>query len=98
MNDFDVKWQKAAARARECPRREESAPFGFASRVLAAAAQPQAPAVSVEEVWQRLTWRSLAIVSSVLVICAAVEIPHLKDRKPFEPGIENTVAQLVWSL
>ena len=28
----------------------------------------------------------------------AVEMPHLRDPKPLEPGIENAVAQVVWAL
>lgn len=98
MNDFDVKWQTCAARARDNPRRDHEAPFGFASRVLAAAAESPPPSIPLEQVWQRLTWHSLGLVGVVLVICALVEVPHLKDRTVLDPGIENTVAQLVWAL
>mgnify|MGYP003549342781 CR=1 FL=1 len=35
---------------------------------------------------------------AVLLVCAAVELPHFRNTQPLKPGIENTVAQLVWSL
>ncbi len=98
MTNFDRNWQVCAARARENARADESAPFGFASRVLSAARNSLERPVSMEEVWQRLTWRSLAVVASVLVICAAIELPHFSSRTTMKPGIENTVAQLVWTL
>jgi len=98
MNDFDVKWQACAERARGIPQRDEAAPFGFATRVLGVAMRTPAPRMSPELVWQRLTWGALGVIAMVLLVCAVVEGPHLRDRKPLEPGIENTVAQVVWSL
>jgi hypothetical protein len=98
MNDFDAKWQACAKRARGIPRRDEAAPFGFATRVVGFALRPPAPRMSLELVWQRFTWGALGVIATVLLVCAVVEGPHLRDRKPLEPGIENTVAQVVWSL
>jgi hypothetical protein len=96
MNDFDAKWQTAAAQARQATRREEGTPVGFAVRVLARAAQPER--VPIELAWDRLMPRLLAGAVAVLLICAALEAPHWRDNRLLEPGIENTVAQLVWSL
>ena len=73
-------------------------PLGFATRVLALARKPSSPQVSLELVWQRLTYGALGFIAAVLVVCAVLEMPYLRDRKPLEPGIENTVAQLVWSI
>jgi len=98
MSSFDSKWKTCAGRAREVPERDTTAPFGFATRVLAAAAAQPTEPVSLEVVWQRLTFRSLGLVGAVLVLCAVFELPHWHDRRPFEPGVENTVAQLVWTL
>lgn len=97
MRKFDAKWQICSARARKQPRPDESAPLGFASRVLAAARSQSRPA-SLEQVWQQLAWSSLALAAVLLLVCALIEMPHLGKRKPLDPGIENTVAQLVWSL
>lgn len=98
MTKFDRNWQVCAARARENARADENPPFGFASRVLSAARHTLERPMSLEEVWQRLTWRFLAVVTSVLVIFAALELPHFSNHTTMKPGIENTVAQLVWTL
>jgi hypothetical protein len=96
MKDFDTKWQACAARARQASARDDQAPLGFAGRVVARAARPEMPAVV--QVCQRLVVRLLAGAVVVLILCASLEVPHLRDQHPLKPGIENTVAQLVWSL
>jgi hypothetical protein len=96
MKHFDGRWQACAARARQAAPRDEHAPFGFATRLAARgfASQPTAP----EALWERLAFRLLVSAAALLLICATLEGPHLRDTRPLEPGIENTVAQLVWSL
>jgi len=64
--------------------------------VLAARRAASAPAL--ERLWERLALGSLAAVLAVLVLCAALELPHLRDARPLNPGVENVVAQLVWRL
>lgn len=98
MSEFNNRWQTIAARARESERRSEAMPYGFATRVLALARHPTAPRMTIELAWQRLTFAALGVIAAILVLCAALELPHLRDRKPLEPGIENAVAQLVWSI
>lgn len=96
MKDFDAKWQAAAAQARPATRPEEPAPFGFAARVVARAVpRGQTPR---EPAWDRLLPRLLAGAVVVLALCAGLEAPHWREDRPLEPGIENAVAQLVWSL
>jgi len=96
MKDFDTKWQAGAARARQASRRDEEMPFGFATRVMALAGQR---ATAPQEIaWDRVLTRLLAVAVGVLIACSAMELPHLRDTQPLKPGIENTVAQLVWSL
>jgi hypothetical protein len=96
MNDFDTKWQAGAARARQTPPRDEQPPFGFVTRVVAQAMPPAA--APVDFAWDRVLARLLAGAVAVLLVCAAVELPHFRDPQPLKPGIENAVAQLVWSL
>ena len=96
MNDFDTKWQACAARARQTSPRAEQPPFGFATRVVAQATRPGA--APLEFTWDRVLARLLAGAVAVLLVCAAVELPHFRDSQPLKPGIENAVAQLVWSL
>ncbi len=96
MNNFDSKWQGCVARAREASPRDEAAPFGFATRVVAAGLSPAAPAL--ESIWRRLALGWLACALAGLAVCAALEFPHLRDARPLDPGVENTVAQLAWRL
>ena len=96
MNDFDSKWQRCVARAREASPRDEAAPFGFATRVVAAGLSPAAPAL--ESVWRRLALGWLACAVAGLAVCVILEFPHLRDSRPLDPGVENTVAQLAWRL
>jgi hypothetical protein len=96
MQNFDKQWQTVAGRARQAPGRDETAPFGFARRAVALSWQ--APALGPEVLWVRLTLRVLAGAMGVLIVCAALEWPHLRDSRPLEPGVENTVAQIVWAL
>ena len=96
MNDFDTKWQAGVARARQSPRRDEQMPVGFVTRVVAQAMPPGA--APVDFAWDRALARLLAGAVAILLLCAAVELPHFRNPQPLKPGIENTVAQLVWSL
>ena len=96
MKSFDEKWQAAAARARQARRPDEAAPLGFATRVAARALRSESG--SSEILWLRLALRSLAGVLTVLAIYALLELPHVRERHPLAPGVENTVAELVWAL
>jgi len=96
MKDFDTKWSACAANARQATRRDESAPYGFATRVVAGI---NAAGISLPDfAWDRLPARWLAGAVAALVVCGAVELPHFRDVQPLRPGIENAVAKLVWSL
>ena len=96
MQNFDKQWQTVAGRARQAPSRDEGVPFGFARRVVALGWQSPAPGLEV--LWMRLALRVLAGAVGVLIVCAALELPHFRDARPLEPGVENTVAQIVWAL
>ena len=96
MQRFDQQWQKVVARARQAPGRGEGAPFGFARRVVALGWRQQAPELDV--LWVRMALRVLAGAVGVLIVCTALEWPHMRDARPLEPGLENTVARIVWAL
>ena len=96
MKNFDTRWQACAARARQATPRDEQAPFGFAARVVARGLQQQSPAQNAA--WERLAMPLLVGAVGLLVICAVLEMPHLRNTQPLDPGVEDTVAQLVWSL
>ena len=95
MKYFDERWQECAGKAR-IAERDEAAPYGFAARVAARglAARNSKPDAALE----KLAWRLLAGAAVLLVVCAVLEMPHLRDAQPLNPEVENTVAQLVWSL
>ena len=96
MKDFDTKWQALARQARQAAPRDEAAPLGFATRVLAhSRAETQPPR---EEVWGRMALRLLGVAIPVLILCAVLEAPHLRSSPSLESGVENTVAQIVWRL
>jgi hypothetical protein len=96
MTGFDAKWKLCLARAHQVAPRDEKAPFGFATRIAARAFASQAQ--SLESVWQSLALRLLAGALGALVLAAAIEARHLRDTQPLEPGVADTVAQLVWRL
>ena len=96
MQHFEQRWQTLAERARQAPGRDEAAPFGFAGRVVALGSQPQPN--GLEGLWVRLSLPVLAGALTVLIVCSALEVPHMRDARPLEPGVENTVAQIVWAL
>jgi len=96
MKDFDSKWQVSVAHARRVPARETAAPFGFASRVVARGIAPEP--MGLEFLVERLTLRLLTGALAFLALCAALEVPHLRDTQPLQPGVENAVAQILWSL
>ena len=96
MNDFDKQWQTVTGHARQAPGRDETAPFGFARRAVALGWQRPTPGPEI--LWVRLTLRVLAGAVGVRILCAALELLHFRDARPLEPGLENTVAQIVWAL
>ncbi len=96
MSEFDTRWQECAARARRGPAHDDTAPFGFTGRVVARAFSCQEP--SQEELFGQLAFRMLGGAVVLLILCAVLEAPHLRGSRPLETGVEDAVAQLVWSL
>ena len=96
MKNFDARWQACAARARQATPRDDEEPFGFAARVVARGLHLRKS--MPDAAWESLAMRLLAGAVGLLVICAVLEMPHLRNTQPLDPGVENTVAQLVWSL
>ena len=93
MNDeFERRW-KIAARSHE-PAPGETAPFGFATRVVAKwRAQP-----SLATVWQRLALRFCTGLAIVVALVASLNALTANEADGFRPEIENTVDELFWAL
>ncbi len=106
MKSFDERWNQLAAKARavnptiQSPSQADVAvPHGFATRVLALA-RAQAPDRSsvAEALWLARTRRAFFVVAAVGIALAAMEFGTPRSRRIAAPGIENTVAQLLWRL
>jgi hypothetical protein len=96
MNEFEERWQKCAAQARDAALPEATAPLGFPERVLAQRRAADRP--SLDSVWLRLSLRTLAGVTTVLVVCLALAW-HPRHTPSFAyPHVEDTVAELFWML
>ena len=97
MSDFDRRWQNTVARARQAPARSTVAPFGFATRVLAAVEQPARGTLPVL-LWERLGLRALAGVTALLVLLGAMEYRDARPPGLFLPSIEHCVTATFWML
>lgn len=98
MKNFDERWSDLAARARATPSAGAAAPLGFATRVVALAAASRSSGSAAEDLWLQWARRSVALVAGVGLVLGTMEVragrPH--DLRP--PGVENTVAQVLWTL
>jgi hypothetical protein len=93
MNDFDTRWQSALNAARRASARDDAAPFGFASRVVAL--RRSAPATSTFLLWWKLTWRAIGVAAVVLVASAAMNLSASNDSA-LDPAIADSMNDLLW--
>lgn len=93
MNDFEIRWQSAVDAARQAPPREETAPFGFASRV--AALRHKAASSSAFLLWWKFTWRAICVATLVLVASAALNWSASNDAA-LDPAIADSMNDLLW--
>ncbi len=97
MNAFDSRWRELSRHAQAGRKAlPEEAPFGFAGRVLAHTRG--AATASTEDLWLRLSVRSVVAVSSLLLILGVAEWRNARPSSLLDPGVENTVAQLLGAL
>jgi hypothetical protein len=69
MKPYDKGWQSLVAAARpHRDDRDESAPYGFATRVAALAMTERVP---VRSVFEKLSWRVLGIAAALAIISVA---------------------------
>jgi hypothetical protein len=93
MNDFDTRWQSALNAARRAPTRDDTTPFGFASRV--AALRRSASSGSAFQLWWKLTWRAIGVATLLLVASAAMNWSVPNDSA-LEPAIADSMNDLLW--
>lgn len=101
MKNFNERWQRLASRAREAapvPDAGGAAPHGFATRVLARAAESAEPGPLLEDLWLRCARQSVALMTGIGLVLGAMEVVASRPHELPHPGVENTVAQVLWRL
>jgi len=93
MNDFDQRWQSAIGAARHATSRDDTVPFGFASRVVAL--RHNSASGSNFILWWRLTWRAIGVAALVLVASAALDWSSSNDSV-LDPAIADSMSDLFW--
>jgi uncharacterized iron-regulated membrane protein len=93
MNDFDTRWRSALDAARGAPSRDDTTPFGFASRVVAL--RRNAPAASTFLLWWKFTWRAIGVAALALVASAAMNWTFSNDSA-LDPAIADSMNDLMW--
>jgi hypothetical protein len=69
MKPYDKGWQSLVAAARQHrDDRDESAPYGFATRVAALAMTER---VTVRSVFEKLSWRVLGVAAALAIVSVA---------------------------
>lgn len=69
MKPYDKGWQSLVAAARQHrDARDESAPYGFATRVAALAMTERVP---VRSVFEKLSWRALGVAAALAIVSVA---------------------------
>lgn len=105
MKDFNPRWNELVERARAAsglpPSADAHPPAGFATRVMALAEAGGAfhsLQVDWEAHWLRRARQSLAVAFTVAVVLVGLDLRQRTRPALRHPGIENTVAQLLWKL
>jgi len=97
MNDFDARWQTLVRTARAPSDPDAAAPRGFASRVVARAAEV-GDRVRWEDLWLRRARQSVALMAMVALVLGALELRTPRPSSLAAPSVENAVSQVMWRL
>jgi hypothetical protein len=95
MNDFEKTWSKLAKAARQAPAGDESAPFGFSTRVAALALAAERPAPSS---FARLSLRAAVAACLLAVVAVAVNLTAIAgafDDSPSQAATDDPVGEIV---
>jgi hypothetical protein len=96
MNDFDRKWQRCVARARQVPAEPCPIPLGFASRAIVGWRAETGQ--SMASLWLKMGLRVLSGATILLVLSMLLELHAAKSGSVFIPHVEDAVAQVFWML
>ena len=93
MNDFDSRWQRLVAAARQAPGPEESAaPYGFATRVAARAMSGEAPAAYA--VFGRFSVRALYLAGLLTLTGVAANYLAFAGSADDEQNLIDPVSEV----
>ena len=94
MKQFDQKWQKLTALARQAPTEDDApAPFGFATRTAALAMA--APSPRLGAVFGRLALRGLLAAAAFSVAAVVFDFTALAGSQDDETGVDDTISQVL---
>ncbi len=94
MKQFDQKWQKLTALARQAPANGDApAPFGFATRTAALAMAASLPGVGA--VFGRLALRGLLAASALSVAAVVFDFTAMTSSQDDETGVDDTISQVL---
>jgi len=85
VNKYDKAWQRLAAAARRAPgARDESAPYGFSTRVAALAFDSGRPSPSI---FGRLAIRAAAVACLLAIVAVGVNYSAITSALDDEPAV-----------
>jgi len=94
MNDSpDPRWEKLTTAARSAEPRDETAPFGFATRVVAH--WRALPPPSLAALWHRLTLRAIGLALAILLAGLAANL-FLVENETLNPGVADEIGEAFW--
>ncbi|MDB6173947.1 MAG: hypothetical protein JWL59_3258 [Chthoniobacteraceae bacterium] len=95
MNEFDRRWKMGIAARDDAGQAPESAPFGFATRVVADWLEMARAEPSFATLWQALAVRLLGMLTMLLAVLVAYDALTSPRPTLLQPEIENAVADAV---
>ncbi len=97
MNLFEERWRECVGRARAAVVTESGGWMPDGGRLLRRAVG-RAEVVEIEEWWRWYGARGLAVASVVLAGCLLFAVRGPRELPSLRPGVEDAVAEVLWSL
>ncbi|HUJ44146.1 MAG TPA: hypothetical protein VLW52_11110 [Opitutaceae bacterium] len=97
MKDFDARWQRLVAAARQAPAAEDvAAPYGFATRIAARAlGEPERPALLA--VFGRLSIRALWVAGLLMLVSMAANYLAFAGNDDDDQSLIDPVSEVLAS-
>ncbi len=92
MNDFEPRWRRLVAAARQAPVADEAAPFGFSTRVAACAMNEAPPALLT--VFGRFSVRALYVACLLTLMAVAANYLAFAGSADDEQNLIDPVSEV----